>query len=87
MAFDSSKLAKLAHSNDGPSLWSYSTTDTAATVDTAGYFTGDAVNMLRAGDFMLINANGVGGINRVASNDGTTVDLADATALTATDTD
>lgn len=88
MAFAISGLAVLAHAN-GFTLWLYKTTDAIATVNTAGYFTGDAVNMLGVRDVILVvdtNAPTTSFVS-VLSNDGTTVDVSDGTAIVETDTD
>ncbi|NBB84291.1 MAG: hypothetical protein GVY28_12915 [Alphaproteobacteria bacterium] len=87
MAFDIKDLSVLAYAN-GFTLWHYRTADAAAAVDDAGYFD-TAVEMLRTGDMILANTEdgAAGGVFRVASNTGTTVDVADMTAVGATDTD
>lgn len=51
--YNNSNLSVLSYSN-GFTLWHYTTTDTAATVDTTGYFDG-AADMLRSGDMILAN--------------------------------
>lgn len=86
MAFDISGLAVIKHFGAN-TLWAYtSTVDTNNEVDTAGFFTGDAVNMLKVGDVIRTNtATGLGEC-QVLSNDGTTVDVSDVVALAATDT-
>lgn len=70
--------------------WNYVTTDTAATVDTAGYFNA-ASSMLRVGDRITANVDTGGtpayGSFVVVSNSAGVVDVADITAMTATDTD
>lgn len=96
MAYSSSTLYKVAQAG-ARSHWRYETLDTHATVDTAGYFTGDAVNMLRVGDIIDVvvwaTAIGTGGTistygrHIVLSNDGTTVNVSDVTAGVVTNTD
>ena len=95
MAFIQGNLSLLASAN-GFNLWHYKTTDAAATVDSAGYFTGDAVKMLRLGDLIIRftldslsapTSVSTAGFHIVSSNDGTTVDVNDATAISVTDTD
>ena len=95
MAFLIANLAQLGTAN-GQTVWLYKTTDTAATVDTTAYFSGLAVNMLKVGDIIVRSTVDVValptsvttmGLHFVASNDGTTVDTADALPLTVTDTD
>jgi hypothetical protein len=74
-------------------FWLYRTEDAAADVDTAGYFN-SARALLTAGDVILrctINSSGVPqtwgfhGVNSVPSTGN--VDVADALAITVTDTD
>ncbi|MBF0093252.1 MAG: hypothetical protein HQL33_01550 [Alphaproteobacteria bacterium] len=89
MAYLSKNLSVLAYAN-GFTLWHYATADTAATVDTSGYFNA-ASDMLRAGDIIIGNVDTGGtpgaGLFRVASNSGGVVDVADMTAVGGTDTD
>lgn len=94
MAFDRTKLALVSASmnpNVGPRRWSYTTTDTTATVDTAGYFN-DAADLLTVGDIIeaITSSGGTPSYDsyHVNSNDGSTVDVADTVALDgASDTD
>jgi len=76
-----------------PRLWMYRTADTAAGVDTSGYFN-DAFRVLSVGDVILrltINASGVpqtAGLHVVQTISAAgVVDVTDALALTATNTD
>lgn len=89
MAYQPKNLELLAGGGGGISVWGYVTNDAAATVDTAGYFN-QAAGMLRVGDRIHLNADMDGtpsfGTGVVISNDGAAVDIADVTALTATDT-
>lgn len=90
MAFAQADLCQVAILGRVRQLWSYVTTDAAATVAASGYFTGTAVNMLRVGDLIIretLSALPIvettttvttWGIHVVLSNDGTTVDLSDA---------
>lgn len=79
MAYSSANLGVVGYCN-GMTLWHYTTTDTAATVDSAQYFN-SAVDMLRVGDMILVQASTGGtredGICIVKSNDGTDVDVSD----------
>jgi hypothetical protein len=101
MAYSAAGLSKVAELGvNGGTLWYYCTLDAAATVDTSGYFTGDAVNMLRVADLILrvtpatgtvavplsITTGGIGW-HVVMTNDGTTVDVSDTTAIAVTNTD
>jgi hypothetical protein len=89
MAYNAKNLSVLAYAN-GFTLWHYTTADTAATVDTAGYFD-DAASMLRAGDMILANVDSGGGVKGgifiVTGNAGGVVDVDDMTAVGGTDTD
>lgn len=90
MAFNPTDLELLAGSGAGISVWGYVTNDTAATVDTAGYFN-QAANRLAVGDRIHANVDMDGtpgfGLFVVLSNDGATVDVGDMTAFGGTDTD
>ena len=94
MAYDPAELALMAHGRNRK-LYAYYTTDTPATVDTSGYFNA-AAHMLDIGDVMLVvrvdDVDSIGSVSAVGwhvvlSNDGTTVDVSDATAIAVTDTD
>ena len=89
MAYLSKNLSVLAYAN-GFTLWHYTTPDTAATVDTAGYFN-SASEMLRVGDMILANVESEGamkaGIFLVNANAGGVIDVADITSVGGTDTD
>lgn len=104
MAFDILNLAPVGNTSKplsgvgtttlkgAPTVWSYVTADTLATVNTSGYFN-SAVNLLRKGDLVLV-LSGAGsggtlaqGLATVVDNTGTVVDVADGTAITQTDSD
>lgn len=89
MAYNPRNLSVLAYAN-GFTLWHYTTLDTAATADTTGYFNG-ASDMLRVGDMILANVDTAGapgaGIFLVNLNSGGVVDVANLTAVGASDTD
>ena len=89
MAYISKNLSVLAYAN-GFTLWHYTTPDTAATVDTTGYFN-SAADMLRVGDMIFANTSTggtiIGGIFFVNANSGGVVDIADQNQFGATDTD
>lgn len=53
MAYIASDLSVLAYANNF-TLWHYTTTDTAATIQGAGYFN-SAASMVRVGDLIIIN--------------------------------
>ena len=89
MAYVSKNLSVLAYSN-GFTLWHYTTPDTAATVDTSGYFS-TASDMVRVGDMILANtdtgASYATGVFVVASNANGVVDVANLTPFNAVNTD
>ena len=89
MAYVPKNLSVLAYAN-GFTLWHYTTADTAAVVDSAGYFNA-ASEMLRIGDMILANVETGGtmkaGIFLVNANSGGVVDVADITGVGGTDTD
>jgi hypothetical protein len=90
---ESTTVNSVAYGNGAFTLWAYRTEDAAATVDTAGYFNG-ARAMLTAGDVIMrltVNSTGVPqtvGLHLVNDVPATgNVDVADALAITVTDTD
>lgn len=93
MAFDRTKLGldSSGMNSDLPRTWNYTTTDTQATVNTAGYFN-DAADILTVGDRITAITN-TGGtpsydVYFVNANSGTVVDVDDGTAIDGgTDTD
>lgn len=89
MAYLAKNLSTLAYAN-AFTLWHYTTTDTAAVVDSAGYFN-SASTMLRVGDFIMANVDTDGtpghGMFVVLSNASGVVDVGDIVALGGTDTD
>ncbi len=87
---------------NAPTLWMYWTTDSAATVDTAGYFdNGTTTNtgmrsLMTIGDIVLrVTVDSVtaptsvtsAGLHIVSGNSSGIVDVNDATAISTTDTD
>lgn len=91
MSYTHPSLHRIGPSNsDVPTLWSYSTTDAAADVNTSGYFN-DASDDLSVGDIIFANTS-TGGtlvatIFYVLSNASGVVDVNDGTTLAATDSD
>ncbi len=74
-----------------PQMFSYKTEDSAATVDSAGYFN-EVLNMLEVNDVILrvttsSGAFSTAGFHVVKDKSATAVDVTDALALTTTDTD
>jgi hypothetical protein len=75
----------------GPNIWSYNSTDGAATVDTANYFTNGGSLGLKVGDVIFVTDNDASPVITTmhqvsATGDGTT-DVNDATTISQTDTD
>jgi hypothetical protein len=89
MAYDPKNLSVLAYAN-GFTLWHYTTADTGAVADSAGYFNG-AAEMVRVGDMILANVDTDGtpgaGIFLVNDNTGGGVDVANLTVVGSSDTD
>lgn len=73
---------------NAPQLWTYSSADAIATVNTAGYFN-SAASLLKVGDLIYVydTANVLGHLVYVNANNGTTVDVTDGLAVTSTDSD
>lgn len=94
MAFLKRNLTCMAQGN-GSKIWMYRTDDTAATVNTAGYFN-EMAAVMSLGDVVFVQvvtapnaptAISAQQIMYVNGNDGTIVDVVDGVAITATDTD
>jgi hypothetical protein len=87
MAFDLQGLAQVSESfNTAPKMWAYKTDDSAGDIDSAGYFD-DAADRLGVGDVIMAEHSGGTGLFRVNANDGTTVDVDNATDIGGTDSD
>jgi len=89
MAYTASSLNRLAGAS-GMSLWHYSTEDTIATVNTAGYFN-DSIGMIAKND-VIIAVTSTGGtpvVSLVYAKDvsSSAIDVTDGLTVTATDTD
>ncbi len=71
-----------------PQLWSYSSADAIATVNTAGYFN-DASDLLKVGDLMYIYDSNTptASLVIVLSNASGVVDVSDGTTIAVTDSD
>ena len=87
MAYSAAGLDRLAGTSNG-SLWRYTTTDTIATVNSAGYFN-SAANMLAVRDLIMVHDTNAPTTNFVTelSNTGSVVDVSDGTAVAETDGD
>tara|TARA_B100000073_G_C23504185_1_gene481000 strand:- start:316 stop:591 length:276 start_codon:yes stop_codon:yes gene_type:complete len=71
-----------------PMMWSYTTTDALATVNTANYF--NSVNAeVKVGDLIYVHDSNTptASLVVVLSNDGTNVDVSDGTSLSVADSD
>ena len=92
MAFSATGFATIGASKKGnaPSVYSYSTTDTIATVNTSGYFNSLA-NTLAVGDLIYCltstGSTAVATLVYVLSNSGGVVDVNDGLTIGATDSD
>lgn len=89
MAYDSANLTRLS-GGSGVNLWHYTTTDTIATVNTAGYFN-SAIGMIRSLD-VIIAVTSTGGtpvVSLVYAKDvsSSAIDVTDGLTVTATDSD
>ena len=87
MAYSSSGLHRIGGAS-GVNLWIYQTTDTIATVNSAGYFNNSA-NMLNVRDLIIVMDTNTPTTNfcTVLSNTGSAVDVSDGTAVAETDGD
>lgn len=90
MAFSATGWNTVAAGKAGnaPSIYTYKSTDTQATINSAGYFNALA-SILKVGDIIFIYDATTPSLvlSYVNANDGTTVDIADGTTVSATDTD
>jgi hypothetical protein len=77
-----------AKSGNAPSMYTYTSADAIATVNTAGYFN-DLSDTLAVGDIIFVHdsATPTMSIVMVASNAAGVVDVTDGTAVAMTDTD
>jgi len=73
---------------NAPQMWSYTSADALATVNTTGYFN-DAADVLKVGDLLYVYDSNTptASLVVVLSNTGTVVDVSDGTALSVADAD
>lgn len=73
---------------NAPQIWTYTSADAIATVNTSGYFDG-ASSLLKVGDIIFVydSATPTMSIVFVLSNASGVVDVSDGLTVTATDTD
>ena len=90
MAFSSTGWNTIAANKAGnaPSLYSYKSADTQATINTSGYFD-SLTTLLKVGDVIFVYDSTTPSlvITYVNSNSSGVVDIADGTTVSATDTD
>ena len=90
MAFSSAgwNVIGAAKKGNAPSMYTYTSADAIATVNTAGYFN-DLSDTLAVGDIIFVHdsATPTMSIVMVASNAAGVVDVTDGTAIAMTDTD
>jgi len=93
MAFDRKKwnpIGGQSKKGTAPQMFSYSTTDSQATVRASGYMN-DVAQDVSVGDIIFVNASTGGtltaSIHTVVSNASNVVDLSDGTTISQTDTD
>lgn len=91
MAFASTGFVTVCASKAGnaPSMYLYKTSDTQATVNTAGYFN-DLSSVLSVGDIIFVYSTDSSGslvVTYVNSNSSGVVDVTDGTTIGATDSD
>ena len=87
MAYSASGLCRMGGDSNG-NMWTYTTTDTIATVNSAGYFN-DSANMIRVGDVIMVHDSNTPTHHWCVcvSNNGTVVDVSDGTVIVQTDGD
>jgi len=73
---------------NAPQMWTYTSADAIATVNTSGYFN-SAASLLKVGDLIYVfdTTNTLGHLVYVNANSGTVVDVTDGLAVTSTDSD
>ena len=91
MAYSSTGLNSAggqSKAGNAPQIWTYTSADAIATVNTSGYFN-DASSLLKVGDIIYVYDSATPSMNivYVLSNASGVVDVSDGLAVTATDTD
>lgn len=73
---------------NAPQMWSYTSADAIATVNTSGYFNA-AADLLKVNDLIYVvdSATPTASLVVVLSNTGTVVDVSDGTAISVADAD
>jgi hypothetical protein len=90
MAFDKTNWANGGNGTSAPAIHTYKSTDTAATMNTSGYFN-TVANDVRVGDLIYVYAD-TGGTPQgyflaINSNSSGVVDVTDGLAVGTTDSD
>ena len=80
MAYEPDKLAVMAQSINGPTLWHYGGTDAVGEVNASGYFTDAGAKGMKARDFVLVRGANAGAgalmyVSAVTAGAGTVVDI------------
>ena len=95
MAFSSTGFQPIggqSKAGNAPQVWSYTTTDAAATVDTSGYFN-TVASLVKVGDIIWRVTTSSGSVSTAGQHvvmsvsAAGVVDVSDTTALTVTNTD
>ncbi len=91
MAYSSTGLSAAggqSKAGNAPQIWTYSSADAIATVNTSGYFN-SAASLLKVGDLIYVydTVNVLGHLVYVNANSGTVVDVTNGLAVTDTDSD
>ena len=91
MAYSSTGLNSAggqSKAGNAPQIWTYTSADAIATVNTAAYFN-DASSLLKVGDIIFVYDSATPSMNivYVLPNASGVVDVSDGLAVTATDTD
>ena len=73
---------------NAPQMWSYTSADAIATVNTSGYFNA-AADLLKVNDLIYVvdSATPTASLVVVLSNTGTVVDVSDGTSISVADAD
>jgi accessory colonization factor AcfC len=88
MSYSRDNLYQIGPGGSSPRLWIYSSTTAIAAVNSAGFFN-SAADLLSVRDVIIVVDTSTPTTNlvNVLSNDGTTVDVSDGTAIAETDGD
>ena len=81
-------IGGMSKRGSAPQMWSYTTTDSLATMNTAGYFN-LVSDEVKVGDLIYVHDSNTptASLVIVLSNSGGTVDVSDGTAISVADSD